>query len=1074
MPDQFELPAFAQQPQFQLPTFATQAKQGPSAEQQKQLREFMSGPDDPKLDVGKGAVAGFKAGFGEEPLGPSPETMGAAKKVGLSPMLDPELRVGGTAIDAVTRAFQGLIGAGAGAAGAATGSPALERDIRAAGQVAPMAEMGAGVPRVSHEMPSFAKGMEEPKFEPPKFAETPIESEVAQNSERPVQGADTTKPAPEAAPVPATVSKADFELPKFAEETEAVSKSEPPAPVEDRIRGAVTKLQGSPQRDGVRLSDLRKALPDISREDLDKELLRLFHKRDANLMNLDNPRDIEREAGSGIPYKGQQLHVLWMKPPKSEVPKSGGAAATPLSALLKPDAPAPKPTVRERFGAIGTTIKKILAPSTVDEAGGEAAAAIRREHGVQRRGGEQTRAQLEQFQSTVRKLSTDEKLELIDYIERRSETPGWRFHDTSLQPVADAVRKGYEDVQHELEETSSTDKLRFVEDYYSHQWKDPEAASKFFGGGKPKEGSGSFTRKRSMPTIAEGIRSGLQPLSVDPIETTLRYVENARSFIATNRVFDEAKANGTVRYFKPARGSGVTSIGSPLSGGPPEGWSAVNGRFQKAPDGVRQAYAPDGWARVYNNFISRGVQGEAGDILNGLQKTSNAITALELGLSGYHVATMANEAVVSGVARAVDELAAGRPLKSLKAIVEAPAAPFTSYRRGLQFERAYLGMSPSTLPEFEKIVQLGAEAGMRAVGKGRMADEYRYAASGDYWRAWLRGSLRAELVSDVKGVRGVPSAAGAVLKNVGRVMETVSAPLFQKYIPRLKNGAFYDTMKSWLEAHPGATHEEQVSQARQIVDSIDNRFGEMVQDNIFWNRVLKQAAQLVARSYSWDMGTLREIGGGVKDIATAPGKGWTRRASYVIALPITYGAMSAAYQWLHTHKPPESIQDLLAPQTGGTVNGKPERAILPGYMKDVFGWYFDPRSEAENKIATGPRLAGELLSGKDWKGDPIADYDANLPTWLKQYLDHVITSLGPISIKQAVQGQKPGSALGAGETMLGVRPAPMALSDPSGYDRLQKAIHSKRPLASPREQAKQKAKRPPGPIDDLSNWLGVR
>ena len=66
-------------------------------------------------------------------------------------------------------------------------------------------------------------------------------------------------------------------------------------------------------------------------------------------------------------------------------------------------------------------------------------------------------------------------------------------------------------------------------------------------------------------------------------------------------------------------------------------------------------------------------------------------------------------------------------------------------------------------------------------------------------------------------------------------------PLFEKYIPLLKNGAFYENMSKWLMTNPNATREEQVNAARQVWDSVDNRFGELVQDNIFMNKVIKQA-----------------------------------------------------------------------------------------------------------------------------------------------------------------------------------------------------------------------------------------
>ena len=80
---------------------------------------------------------------------------------------------------------------------------------------------------------------------------------------------------------------------------------------------------------------------------------------------------------------------------------------------------------------------------------------------------------------------------------------------------------------------------------------------------------------------------------------------------------------------------------------------------------------------------------------------------------------------------------------------------------------------------------------------------------------------------------------------------------------RDKNGAFYDAASVWIRNHPGASQAELARGMRQVWDSIDNRFGEMVQDNIFWNTTLKQSMQLAMRSYSWNMGTFREIGGGV-------------------------------------------------------------------------------------------------------------------------------------------------------------------------------------------------------------------
>ena len=81
--------------------------------------------------------------------------------------------------------------------------------------------------------------------------------------------------------------------------------------------------------------------------------------------------------------------------------------------------------------------------------------------------------------------------------------------------------------------------------------------------------------------------------------------------------------------------------------------------MRRTPYGDMQAYAPKDWARVYNNSIAKGWhQWEtAGQIYDKLQTASNSITAMELGLSGYHLLTMVNEGSIASVAGSL--LAAG-------------------------------------------------------------------------------------------------------------------------------------------------------------------------------------------------------------------------------------------------------------------------------------------------------------------------------------------------------------------------------------------------------------------------------
>ena len=79
------------------------------------------------------------------------------------------------------------------------------------------------------------------------------------------------------------------------------------------IRDACRNLAGHPQRDGVRLSALRNKLGHVARADLDAALLAMREAGQANLMNLDNPRDIAAEKGAELQAGSQLFHVIWIE-----------------------------------------------------------------------------------------------------------------------------------------------------------------------------------------------------------------------------------------------------------------------------------------------------------------------------------------------------------------------------------------------------------------------------------------------------------------------------------------------------------------------------------------------------------------------------------------------------------------------------------------------------------------------------------------------------------------------------------------------------------------------------------------
>jgi hypothetical protein len=92
----------------------------------------------------------------------------------------------------------------------------------------------------------------------------------------------------------------------------AAAREPPGAAIEHEIREAFFAIAGRPARDNVRLGALRAQLKHIDRKDLDAALIAMREKRTAQLMNLDNPRDIEAEGDAALKNGSNVFHLLWI------------------------------------------------------------------------------------------------------------------------------------------------------------------------------------------------------------------------------------------------------------------------------------------------------------------------------------------------------------------------------------------------------------------------------------------------------------------------------------------------------------------------------------------------------------------------------------------------------------------------------------------------------------------------------------------------------------------------------------------------------------------------------------------
>lgn len=644
------------------------------------------------------------------------------------------------------------------------------------------------------------------------------------------------------------------------------------------------------------------------------------------------------------------------------------------------------------------------------------------------------------FTPLVNKLSPAEQETFMKAMDTGAETT------KELQPIADWWKSAAADVAQRVNELPDHEKQEWVKNYFPHYFTDSKAADAFVDKwyeekGSPHEGSTASLQHRTFPTIQEGLDAGLKLATTNPLQVMGRYLGSMHTYVAQQEIINAAKDAGIVQAIDK---QSVGASGNPESRVVPDGWVALRGRAQYG----EPLYAPADAAQIYNNYISKGfgeISPQHGRTAEVLQRASNAVTGLELSFNGYHFFTIGKEGIINEFARAMSQAMGGDFGKAVTSLGKAATAPVSLARTGATVKQVAMGEVEGD-PRMNEIISLGTRAGAR--WEGMMHDPtYSFSPMHGYFTAWRRGSLGMELADVPRRVKEAGTegklAQGVqvgkeIFSAVGRTMQTVAEPLFQHYIPNMKNGAVYENLGAWLDAHPDATESEKLHGAQQIIDSVDNRFGEMIHDNIFWNKATKQSAMIMMRAYSWFLGTAREIGGGAVSAFQNPERinishpQHDPRAAYALTMPVVVALTSMVYQFLKTGEAPGDLRDLFVPKTGGQAGiGGPERAALPGYEKDVYGWMHNPTQEAVNKIATAPRLVWDILSNQDYKGAPIANPNAPLTTRMLQYTGHVVDAMNPISVRNIYRGSPRGSNITLPERVTAIREAPTYLENPA-------------------------------------------
>jgi replicative DNA helicase len=292
----------------------------------------------------------------------------------------------------------------------------------------------------------------------------------------------------------------------------------------------------------------------------------------------------------------------------------------------------------------------------------------------------------------------------------------------------------------------------------------------------------------------------------------------------------------------------------------------------------------------------------------------------------------------------------------------------------------------------------------------------RIAGGGFKLEQGLRTDQTAKMVQDWYSDHKVRAA----LRSPVSAVELMAKPIMDWLVPRQKAGVFGHLADRIIEQNPGKALEELTPEFRQAWNRVDARLGQVRYDRLFMNNAAKNAVQGLVRAPGWSGGTIAEIGGAAKDAAKflkewidtgkAPAE-LPDRVAYTASLIATVTAANGLLTYLFTGDEPTGT-DFWAFRTGGTDEyGRPERFLLPTYLKDIHAYMQDPGKTLLAKTHPIISIMGDLLRNKDYYGVTIANEDDNAILKSIERGEYVLKAFVPFWIRGAQKEAERGGGL---------------------------------------------------------------
>lgn len=653
---------------------------------------------------------------------------------------------------------------------------------------------------------------------------------------------------------------------------------------------------------------------------------------------------------------------------------------------------------------------------------------------------------LRRFGRAVGELSSVDRMKWFDAYET-GKVEESQFGGTPMGEAAKAIHGTFEGDYADMERLGIAPD--YVENYIGHLFQKPEAAQQFIAGRRPLEGSKSFTKERKYDLISQAVAAGHKLITDDPVELALVQHMSQRKYITAHEILNDLDSKGLTARMKP--GEAV-----------PPGLTRINDKIATTGEGT--LYAPDAVAQLINRHLSPGYSGRPA--YDAIRSFTNFTRTLKLMGSAFHPVILGMDAIAGQLGLATRQIERGvrtfEPLdvgRGLANVVTSPAAPFINAYKGAKY------INQAISGKFDSPMRATVTDAMVESGTRFQAGSTYHTTAGNFWSSFkstlLGGGQRtleqefAQIFRDappvkIAGTPILPAYARAVAQVAGRAMDTLSAPIMDVMVPHMKVGAIASEMEDLLRAHPNLTGDALRIAGGKIVDQVDRRLGEMIQDNLFWHKGFSDLMQAAFLAPEWWLGKLQLMGaasadllkGGYTKVAPGEARDLSRNLTYLVGAVGGSIMAGATYGYLHgTWNSDWSFRDYMYPPTGGTdAQGGKSRASLPNILEIMYGMVKHPEQALQNKLNGIWQDIPDLLENLDYRGAAIRKTTDSIGTQAGDVAKHILDQFKPI-IASPSGNSKDGITLF--EHYLGLREAPYEIREPDKEEKYQRGEEKK-------------------------------